>query len=348
MAEIIDEDNLLSKEGLYIELSTDGKIKRHLKANGKEIPLRDTTIAEELIQLTEQTFDYLSAVSIRLLESLEEVDKEPDGFAKYKEYMSTVLYEMETTDVVSGTLTRTMLTDMEDEAVVNGWEGADHVWETLKRLNWVTTVQCGVTNIFDDLCEGVETEFGMDDIRHIAVTQILTLESRIIPQYFFRTEENYYLFLLQHYLASRPNIAKCQLCGKFFLPKTRKKTLYCDRVIENGKTCKQIAPRLKHKALAADDWVVKEFDRIKKMQYIRYQRTGPDKKPSVIDITLPEYWAWLESATNAINHYLIGEISQNEAFAIFHVPKKQDMIQDNIAERTVTNPDSKHKYPIRY
>ena len=74
MAEIIDEDNLLSKEGLYIELSTDGKIKRHLKANGKEIPLRDTTIAEELIQLTEQTFDYLSAVSIRLLESLEEVD----------------------------------------------------------------------------------------------------------------------------------------------------------------------------------------------------------------------------------------------------------------------------------
>lgn len=145
------------------------------------------------------------------------------------------------------------------------------------------------------------------------------------------------MFLLQQFIASKPNIAKCQLCGRFFLPKTRKKTLYCDRIIKNEKTCKQIAPRLKHKDLAADDWVVKEFDRIKKMQYVRYRRTGPDKRSSIIDITPPEYWAWLDKATDALDRYLIGEISQYEAFAIFHVPKKQDMTNNKSAEYTLVN-----------
>mgnify|MGYP003295447111 FL=1 len=328
MAEIIDEDNLLGNEGLYVELSPDGKIKRHLNANGKEIPLSDTTIAEELIQLTERTFEYVSTVSITLYESLVEVDKDPNGFSKYQKYMDTVLREMEAADIVSGTLTRTMLSDMEDEAIINGWHGTMHVLETVKKLNGISAIQRGVSVMFDDLCEGVELEFGMDDIRHIAVTQILTLENKLTSQYFFRTEESYYLFLLQQYIASKPNIAKCQLCGRYFLPKTKKKTLYCDRIIKNEKTCKQIAPRLKRKDLAADDWVVKEFDRIKKMQYVRYRRTGPDKRPSIIDITPPEYWAWLERATDALTRYLIGEISQYEAFAIFHVPKKQDMTEN--------------------
>ena len=33
----------------------------------------------------------------------------------------------------------------------------------------------------------------------------------------------------------------CLNCGKFFFPKTAHKTLYCDNIFENGKTCKECA-----------------------------------------------------------------------------------------------------------
>ena len=47
-----DEEDPLVQEGLYISLTPDGTIKRHLIASGREIPLSDTTIAEELIQVS--------------------------------------------------------------------------------------------------------------------------------------------------------------------------------------------------------------------------------------------------------------------------------------------------------
>ena len=111
--------------------------------------------------------------------------------------------------------------------------------------------------------------------------------------------------------------------------------MYCDRIIKDGKTCKQLAPRLKRRELAAADYVVREFERCKKMLYVRLQRTGPDKTPSIIDITPSEYWAWLNEATEALNNYLSDRISQEEALAIIHVPKKLEMLGYNSVQLTL-------------
>lgn len=341
MAGTNDEENQADREGLYVTLSPNGKIKRHLNARGKEIPLSDTTIAEELLQLTERNFAYLSAVIMTLYESLDDVHNKPDGFSNYQKYLEKVLCEMESINILSGTLARTMLIDMEDETILNNWHGTSHVLEAVNKLYAMLWAQDAASYVLDDLCERipVDLESGMEEVRHLAVTHVFsfTSENILTSHYFFRSEADYYFFLMQQYIVSNPNIAKCQLCGRYFLPKTRKKTLYCDRIIKDGKTCKQIAPRLKRKELAAVDRVVREFDRARKMQYVRFRRTGPDKMPSIIDITPPEYWAWLTKATEALASYLADEISEDEALAIIHVPKKRDMLENNSAEYTLAN-----------
>ena len=43
------------------------------------------------------------------------------------------------------------------------------------------------------------------------------------------------------------SIRRCACCGGYFIPKTKKMTLYCDRAIKGGKTCKDLAPGLKRR-----------------------------------------------------------------------------------------------------
>lgn len=231
----------------------------------------DTTIAEELIQLTERDFFYFSSVLQTLYESWETICYEPDGFSNYKKFLSHSIGEMESADILSGTLTRTMLRDMEDEATPSDLNRILHLGKTIRYLHGPQSAQRTILQVLTELCEKapIEPQYFEIDLREHRVTQILTLNTDLTSRYWFRTEESYYVFLAQHYIVSNPNIAKCQFCNRFFLPKTRKVTLYCDRVIKNGKTCKQIAPRLKRKEWAAADRVVGEFDRIKKMQYGR-------------------------------------------------------------------------------
>ena len=82
-----------------------------------------------------------------------------------------------------------------------------------------------------------------------------------------------------HFISANPNVALCECCGRYFIPKTAKKTLYCDRIIKDNKTCKNLAPGLKHKLQAQNKKVVEEFDRAKQKMYKRYERAlDPDKK----------------------------------------------------------------------
>ena len=55
----------MKTEGLYISLSPDGTIKRRLSTRSGEVPLSDTTIADELIQKSESFL--LSSVAIPLI-----------------------------------------------------------------------------------------------------------------------------------------------------------------------------------------------------------------------------------------------------------------------------------------
>ena len=79
-------------------------------------------------------------------------------------------------------------------------------------------------------------------------------------------------FLLLNFITGKPVVGLCECCGRFFMPRTERKTLYCDRVIKDGKTCKALGPRLKHKLLAKNKTVVEAFDRARQRMYKRYER----------------------------------------------------------------------------
>jgi len=51
----------------------------------------------------------------------------------------------------------------------------------------------------------------------------------------------------------------CLNCGKYFFPKTAHKTLYCDNVFENGKTCKECASINAYEKTVKNDPLLKKY-----------------------------------------------------------------------------------------
>lgn len=54
-------------------------------------------------------------------------------------------------------------------------------------------------------------------------------------------------------------LIKCQNCDYYFIPKTAHKTLYCDEIFENGKTCKEYAESLAFSKTFSNDPVCKRY-----------------------------------------------------------------------------------------
>lgn len=151
-------------------------------------------------------------------------------------------------------------------------------------------------------------------LRMQELTQVFEAGDGLTSQYYFRSISDYYYFLLVHFISRKPNVALCECCGRYFIPATKRKTLYCDR---EGKTCKELAPSLKHKLDARRRKVIEEFDRAKRRMYKRYERAGDlGKKPSSKDLSYSEYYEWLERATDARDRYLAGEFSEEKALGI--------------------------------
>jgi hypothetical protein len=154
-----------------------------------------------------------------------------------------------------------------------------------------------------------------------------TFGETLTAEYQFRSEEHYYIFLLQNFLLSDPNIAVCQYCGRFFIPKTRKRTIYCDRIIRDGKTCKQIAPNMTHRERTASSRVLTEYNRTKDMLLHRLDRICEDKRSSPIDLTYADFCKWQKAASDARCRFLAGEITEEEALQIIHVPTMRELVK---------------------
>ena len=132
---------------------------------------------------------------------------------------------------------------------------------------------------------------------------------------FFDYVKDYYEYLMLLFYNRKETVCECELCSRYFIPKTKKKTLYCDRVFKDGKTCKQIGPLLKHKKLEENDLVLQTFNKEKNKMYKRMERAytfGETPKA----ISPDEYTAWLNRAVNAKNMYLNNELSEAEALEI--------------------------------
>ena len=116
--------------------------------------------------------------------------------------------------------------------------------------------------------------------------------------------------LIIFYFSSQPLIAECQYCGRFFTPKSKKLTLYCDRMSEDGKSCKVMGARAKHKNKTNSDPILKEFYREKHRRYMACERS---KLAFDYDgQTMDKYYYWLDEVNKLIEKYKKGEVSGEE------------------------------------
>ena len=316
------------REGLYVTVGPKGIIKKHLSTNLGEMPLKETTIAEELIQFSEKTIPFnLEKDPQWIWDKIQQIETDPMIYMDFQEVFKTYLIMMTSHDPVHAALTRTKI---EDEVPPPSRDVSllkENTLRTISCMTAVNTAQILTNHVLNNLCLGKPIRAKS---RHLYlyqsyVTTVFTLEDTLETQYLFRSEDTYYYFLLQHFIASKPNVARCEYCGRIFIPKTRKKTKYCDRIIRDGKTCKQIAPYLNRKERAAADRVISEFNRINDMLLHRLEREEYDKKASPIDLTREDYYKWLDTATDARNRYLAGDLSEEEAVCIIHVPTIQEL-----------------------
>ena len=324
--------------GLHISITQDGGIKKHLSTQNGEVQLPETTISEELIQLTDDSFPWITTSYRNIYTTAILVTNHRQDYSAFCKNVDDFLSEQDTGDPVYSTLTRLSISDK-----VRDFRNPSNLThtasETLRVLLIPITIQRATKSLLDALCDSLPIEELPDFqlMKNTHTTTVFSFSDTLSAEYIFRGFEQYYCFLLQHFIVSKHNIKKCQYCGGYFIPKNKRNTKYCDRVIRDGKTCKEIAPQLKHRERVAANRVLSELDRVGRMLYSRLNRTGDDKEPSIIDITDAEYQVWINTATDAKKRYLAGELSEDEAIALIYVPKKDEMLENNSAEYTLAN-----------
>lgn len=320
--------------GLYVSVSDDGTIKRNLTVkSGETIDLASTTFNYEIIAFSELNFKYYAELLERIENMCEEsyVEVTDGDFGEagidvdaYTEILKTVhklIEALEESNSLHGTLLRTLLEDQippDDGSVMYLINSEAKITDCLSS---VMRLQFLINDILYDLRSGtpLDMEQKYSIFKTAEFTQIQTLDEKITVQYRFRSLIDYYIFLMMRFIENQPNVTLCQCCGKYFIPKTKRTTLYCDRIIRNNKTCKQIAPALKHKRDAAQDSVIQTFDRTKRKMYKRFERTNDFSNATANSLTLTQYYDWLSKAEQARKAYLAGKIAAEEALGIITV-----------------------------
>lgn len=316
--------------GLYVTLENDGCIKRNLITESGEQELPVTTIKDEIIEFSELNFGpYSKAVDIiqEIADSIKVVGKRKlskEARGNYERLVSvidTLINELKENSLIASLLTGTMIEDavpIFDDSIVS-IEITKTMLPTLLRA--IVDFNLFVNDTFYNIYTGntIDEEGEHYFLSQIMLRQELTFEGEITARYFFRNLPDYYIFLLMQFLSAKPQIVRCECCGKYFVPKTNKATKYCDRVLKDGKTCKELAPSLKHKKMVLTDKVVEAFDRAKRKMYRRYERNDGKIYMSPKGITYDDFYVWNDTATEARDKYLKGELTAEEALKIIEV-----------------------------
>lgn len=311
---------------LYVEVLPDRKIERELATINGKVCLESTTVEQEIITFSELEFGPYAAIVDLLAYSasnlsvegrMEEVDVEEFQFLV--DTANDLVTSLESEHPLHGTLTRTSLEDQvpdDDGTGLYIYRAADRI---LTVCSEAMILQMRMNEILSDMRKGLPLDIKKKHgyLQMLAFTQVFEFGEGWTSRYRFRSLTDYYYFLLVHFIELNPTISLCECCGRYFIPKTKKRTLYCDRVLKDGKTCKELAPSLKHKLQAQSKKVIEEFDRAKRRMYKRYERTDDMRaKPANKNLSYADYYAWLDRATQARDSYLAGKMEEEDALKL--------------------------------
>lgn len=119
--------------------------------------------------------------------------------------------------------------------------------------------------------------------------------------YIINSVTEYINILFYAFVSNNPIISVCQNCNKLFVPKTKKITFYCDRVVDNNSTCKQIGARNKFNDRIEADPVLKAYQ-LEKHRIEMYCLRSKQDKYDFFD----DYYDWLNMFEPKIIDYKNG------------------------------------------
>ena len=124
-------------------------------------------------------------------------------------------------------------------------------------------------------------------------------------------DELYRLLLMLYFSQSRQRIARCECCFGYFIPKTKRATIYCDRVFD-GKSCKAAGSGWKYTAAMDRDAVLRIYDTLRHERAASYSEYMGLFKGRSDPEYVNSYEAWCASASAAREAYLAREIDAAE------------------------------------
>jgi hypothetical protein len=119
---------------------------------------------------------------------------------------------------------------------------------------------------------------------------------------------------LEMYFRQPKRIARCAHCWDYFVPKTKKETLYCDREWDDEKTCKLLGPNAQRRIDQHHDSALAIFEVLRKRMGARYERfmLSNQKTNTEFMLDIDGYFDWSEMAKQARLDYIDGKISAEE------------------------------------
>ena len=150
--------------------------------------------------------------------------------------------------------------------------------------------------------------------RRIAGDDAAPLNARHIEYRVEELDDLYRLLLTLHFSQVKQRIARCECCFGYFIPKTKRQTLYCDRRF-NGKRCKDIGPDWQYKASMDRDTALKIYDTLRHRRALEYNifmngYSGMNLEAERAIISASETWS--VNASAARKAYMAQEIDTAE------------------------------------
>ncbi len=131
-------------------------------------------------------------------------------------------------------------------------------------------------------------------------------DDEILPVFEVKTKEDLFLLeLTAAFSAGRP-LKKCEHCGKYFIPAGRTDAVYCDRVGEDGYSCKKIGAHRLYRKQSRENDVKAMYDKITK--HNRYLKNSGK-------ISERDYDRWMSSVSESYAAFKAGNLSERSLMA---------------------------------
>lgn len=321
---------MTGKNGIYLSVDGDDAV-RVIIENSTKIQTDRIKISEELIGELEYDLSNYEIVLEHIIEKTEPLD----DIGAYSEEQLTDVSDaaleladgVRENDLASGVLLRATvnrLLDFEDDGTAMClMTTMSNIVDALREpldTRYILYKYLKSQSEFDTHDKWLETNvlfegyfFRRDYPCEIINYDLFTNEPKLSQVLFFDNYSDYFVFLFLKFVEQQRRVLECPCCGKLFVPKSNRAEMYCDRVLIDGKTCKQIAPKLARKLKQRNDPLLEEYEKAKNRNYKRVERyENSDGNSGVMRLTFNEYKAWLDKAGEMKRLYLQGNVSAEE------------------------------------